>query len=207
MSSQYSISIIGAGAWGITLAVLLARKGLPVKIWTRAEKFRNELLTCRENRKYLPGITIPSSISCISTDLEEVMKGSKMIVVAVPSPFFRKIVRELSHFSDRNKIFVSVAKGFDECTLCTMSQVLREELPSDCIENIGVISGPNLAKEIARELPAVTVAASGNPRVTRKIKQIFQTNYFRVFQSSDVKGVEIAGALKNICFCFNPTST
>lgn len=198
MSSQYSISIIGAGAWGITLAVLLARKGLPVKIWTRTETFRDELRSYRENRKYLPGITIPSTISCISSDLEEVIKGSRMIVVAVPSPFFRDIVRELSPFSDKNKIFVSVAKGFDEYTLCTMSQVLREELPSDCIENIGVISGPNLAKEIARELPAVTVAASENPRVSRKIKQIFQTNYFRVFQSSDLKGVEIAGALKNI---------
>ena len=198
MSSQYSISVIGTGAWGMTLAILLARKGLPVKIWTRTEKFRDDLLTFRENRKYLPRITIPSSISCISTDLEEVMEGSEMIVVAVPSPFFREIVRELSPFSDKNKIFVSVAKGFDESSLCTMSRVLEEELPSEYRENIGVISGPNLAKEIARELPAVTVAASGNPRVSRKIKQIFQTNYFRVFQSSDVKGVEIAGALKNI---------
>jgi glycerol-3-phosphate dehydrogenase (NAD(P)+) len=198
MSNQYSISVIGTGAWGMTLAVLLARKGLQVKIWTRTEKFKEDLLTCRENRKYLPMITIPSNISCISTDLEEVMEGSEMIVVAVPSPFFRKIVRELNPFSDNNKIFVSVAKGFDESSLCTMSQVLEEELPCESRENIGVISGPNLAKEIARELPAVTVAASRNPRVSRKIKQIFQTNYFRVFQSSDVKGVEIAGALKNI---------
>ncbi|HPZ06550.1 MAG TPA: NAD(P)H-dependent glycerol-3-phosphate dehydrogenase [Candidatus Eremiobacteraeota bacterium] len=198
MSNKCSIAIIGAGAWGTTLAILLSCKGLVVKLWTRNEEFKQELIEYRENRKYLSGITIPSKGITISTDLEEVIKNCEIVVVAVPSPFFRKIVREINPFAHNNKIFISVTKGFDEITLCTMSQVLKEELPDKCKDNIGVISGPNLAREIAKELPAVTVASSQNLRVIRKIKQIFQTKYFRVLQNSDVKGVEIAGALKNI---------
>ena len=197
MKHDVFITVIGAGAWGTTLAILLAKKGFCVKLWTRTEKLKNDLILNRENCKYLPEIVIPENI-IILNDLEEAMVDSKIIVVAVPSPFFRDMIKKISPFSHSNQIFISVTKGFDETSFCTMSQVMEEELPVECRDNIGVLSGPNLAREIAKELPAVTVVSSKNPRVTRKSKQIFQTGYFRVLQNSDIKGVEIAGTLKNI---------
>jgi len=196
--NECSIGIVGAGAWGTTLAIMLAKKNLQVKLWTQTKKITDEIIEYKENKTYLPGIHIAENLLFPSDNLEEVIKDSNVLVIAIPSQFFRNIVKEIRPFARPEMIFVSVTKGFDEDTHHTMSDVLKEELPKECIENIGILSGPNLAREIAKELPAVTVAASENIRVMRKIKQIFQTKHFRVLQSSDVKGVEIGGALKNI---------
>jgi len=196
--SKDLISVIGDGAWGTTLAILLAKKKLNVILWTRSEELKRQIISHRENVQFLKGVKIPEEIS-VTTDSEEAVKKATMVVIAVPSPFFKDVVKNyVVSFADSNKLFISVAKGFDEETFSTPSQVLSELLPPECRNNIGVLSGPNLAREIAQELPAVTVVASKNTRVTRKAKQIFQTKYFRVLQNSDIKGVEIAGALKNI---------
>lgn len=191
------ISVIGAGAWGTTLSLVLYRKGLNVILWTRTEDLKRSLIKHGENKKYLSGISIPKEI-CITTDLEEAVKKGNIIIIAVPSPFFKNIFQKIVPFAKKGVIFVSVTKGFDEDSYFTPCEVMEKLLPPEYKDSIGVISGPNLAREIANKLPAVTVAGSKNIKVARRLKQIFQTDYFRVLQTSDIKGVEIGGALKNI---------
>jgi len=195
--SLEKVSVIGIGAWGTTLAMLLAKKGYQVSVLTREEEPPEEIIKNGENKKYLSGIKLPPTIKFLLNP-EEVLSNTKLVVIAIPTPFFRKVVTKIYHLFPPDAIIVNVAKGIDERSLSTMSGVLKEILPESLHGNIAVLSGPNLAREVAVELPAVTVVASEAVRVCRKLKSFFQTSYFRVFQSNDILGVEIGGALKNI---------
>ncbi len=187
------ISIIGAGSWGTTLAVLLGEKGFDVKLWARREELANEIESKRENMQYLPGIKIPSNV-ITDHSLKDVLNGSEIIIAAVPSEFLRKTMKEIKPYFN-NQIVVSVTKGIEHDTCKRMSQVIEDELGES---KIAVLSGPNHAEEVSSKMPTASVVASNDKKTGKIISEILATSYFKMYQLNDVAGVEICGALKNI---------
>ena len=191
------ISVLGAGGWGTTLAVLLHYNGHDVTVWEYKKNYVKVLEKTRINQKYLPGIKIPKSIK-ITHDLEEASSYQNMIVLAVPSQFLRSVIKDISYSKLKNSILVSVAKGKENKHLLTMSQMLKDAMPNLSDEQIGVLSGPSHAEEVSRRIPTAVVAASKNVNTSKSIQAAFITSYFRVYSSTDVLGVELGGALKNV---------
>jgi glycerol-3-phosphate dehydrogenase (NAD(P)+) len=148
----------------------------------------------RENIKFLPSVKIPDGIK-IAADIKKAAAGAEFIVLAVPSQFLRDVVKKLKSIDAKKPIFVSVTKGIENKTLLRMSEVVKDVLGDI---KIGVLSGPSIAYEVAREMPTTVVAASSSAEVAKKIQDIFMTQRLRVYTSSDVVGVELGGALKNI---------
>lgn len=192
-----NITVLGAGGWGTTLAVMLHFNGHNVTLWEYKKAYIKTLIKTRENPLYLPGIKIPEEIT-ITHDLSEAVGKNNMIVMAVPSQFLRSVVKEI-HFSDvRNSILVSVAKGIEIKSLMTMSQMLNEVMPSLHREQIGALSGPSHAEEVSRRIPTAVVVASESLETSKSIQTAFMTSYFRVYSSTDILGVELGGAFKNV---------
>nr|WP_148137737.1 NAD(P)H-dependent glycerol-3-phosphate dehydrogenase [Candidatus Formimonas warabiya] len=191
------ITVLGAGSWGTALATLLASKGLAVNLWARDAKFCAEIARDRENPRYLPGIKIPQEIK-ICADLPQALKKHQMIVLSVPSQSVREIAKAIKPYLSPETMIVNTAKGFETETLLRLSQVLCEELPTYCGEQIGVLSGPSHAEEVAVRLPTAVVVAANHQDVAETIQDTFMTPFFRVYTNMDLVGVEIAGALKNI---------
>ena len=187
------ISIIGAGSWGTTLAILLAEKGFDVKLWARREELANEIESKRENTQYLPGIKIPSNV-IVEYSLKDVIEESEIIITAVPSEFLRKTTKEIKHYYN-NQIIVSTTKGIEHNTCKRMSQVFEDEIGK---AKIAVLSGPNHAEEVSIKMPTASVVASKDKRVSKIVAETLATPYFKLYQLNDVTGVEICGALKNI---------
>lgn len=186
------ISIVGAGSWGTTLAILLGEKGFDVKLWVRREELANEIKSKRENAQYLPGVKIPSNVIA-DHSLKNVINDSEILIIAVPSEFLRKIAKEIKPCF-KNQIIVSVTKGMhDNCK--RMSQVIEDEVGK---AKIAVLSGPNHAEEVSIKLPTASVVASKDINTSRIIAECLATPYFKLYQLNDVIGVEICGALKNI---------
>ncbi len=188
------ISVIGAGSWGTTLAVLLGEKGFDVKLWTRRKELANEIENKRENTQYLPGIRIPSSVIA-DHSLKTVLEGSEIIISAVPSEFLRKTTREVKRYF-KNQIVVSVTKGIEHSTCWRMSQVIQDELGKQV--KIAVLSGPNHAEEVSIKMPTASVIASKDNNVGKLVAGCIATASFKIYQLDDVVGVEICAALKNI---------
>jgi len=186
------ISIIGAGSWGTTLAVLIAENGYDVTLWTRDSTNANSMVRDRENKQYLPGIKLPKSVE-IETSIEQA-SNAELIVNAVPAQFTREIAKKYSKHIKCDFI-VNAAKGIEIDTYKRMSEVLREELPHNM--SVITLSGPNHAEEVSRKMPTATVIASDNVNCLSEVKKIFHTDYFRVFTHDDITGVDICGALKN----------
>lgn len=191
------ISVLGAGGWGTTLAVLLHYNGHNVTLWEYDKTYAKILEKNRENKNFLPGINIPIEIR-ITHDLDEAAHQQNMIVLAVPSQFLRGVINEIKPSSLRNSIIVSVAKGIENKSLLTMTQMLKQMIPSIDLKQVGVISGPSHAEEVSRRIPTAVVAASMNVETTKTIQATFITSYFRVYGSTDVLGVELGGAFKNV---------
>jgi len=191
-----NITILGDGAWGTTLAILLAENGHNVSVWSAFPEHLEELDKKRENKKYLSGIKIPQSIN-FEKDLSTAIKKSDWIVFAIPSKFFRIIAKQVKETKIplKRKVFINVAKGLEQKTFKRMTEVLKEELGS---VQVAVLSGPTIAIEVAKKMPAIIVVASANKKTAKDIQEIFSNDYFRVYTSSDVVGVEISGPLKNI---------
>ena len=187
------ISIIGAGSWGTTLAILLAEKGFDVKLWARRESLAKDIESKKENQQYLPGIKIPNSMVA-DNSLKNVLEKSEMIITAVPSEFLRATLKEMKPYF-KNQIIVSVTKGIEHHTGKRMSQVIEDELGN---AKIAVLSGPNHTEEVSRMMPTASVIAAKDKKIGKIAAQCFGTNYFKVYQLADVAGVEICGALKNI---------
>ena len=187
------ISIIGAGSWGTTLAVLLGEKGFDVKLWARREELSNEIESKRENKQYLPGIKIPSNVIA-EHSLKNVINGSHIIISVVPSEFLRKIMREIKPYYN-NQIIVSTTKGIEHNTCKRMSQVIEDEIGK---AKIAVLSGPNHAEEVSIKMPTASVVASKDKKTSKIVAEALATPYFKLYQLDDVIGVEICGALKNI---------
>ncbi len=191
------ISVLGAGGWGTTLAILLHYNGHDVTLWEYKKHYSKVLDKNRINERYLPGIKIPKKI-LITHDLEESSTNKNMIVLAVPSQFLRGVVKDIVPANIKNSILVSVAKGIENKSLMTMSQMLRDEIPSLSPDQIGVLSGPSHAEEVSRRIPTAVVTASKNVETSKSIQAAFVTSYFRVYASTDILGVELGGAFKNV---------
>ena len=188
-----NISIIGAGSWGTTLAVLIAENGYNVTLWVREKGNLDSITKERENKQYLPGIKIPNNVS-ISNSISRVASNADLLINAVPAQFTREVSKKYSKYVNCD-VIVNTAKGIETGTYKRMSEVLREELGNI---SIVTLSGPNHAEEVSRKMPTATVIASDNVNCLNDVKKIFHTDYFRVFTHDDVVGVEVCGALKNI---------
>ncbi|MFH1709590.1 MAG: NAD(P)H-dependent glycerol-3-phosphate dehydrogenase [bacterium] len=187
------ISIIGAGAWGTTLSILAAENGHSPTIWSYEEDVAKSINELRENKKYLNGFQLPQNIDA-TTDLKAAV-SSDIIILSTPSQYLRKTLRNMSKFVKKEAIIISAVKGLEIETQKRMSVVIKEELPCG---KIAVISGPNISKEIARGLPAATVAASTDVGMAKFVQKILNSSRFRVYTNTDIIGVELGGALKNI---------
>lgn len=187
------IGIIGDGGWGTALSLLLADKGFKVSLWGAFPGYIEELKRKKENVKFLPGFKIPSGVVFFS-DLNALCGQSDILVLAVPSQYMRSVVKRIDK-EHRKKLFLSVAKGVETGTLKVMSQVVEDELGR---VNFAVLSGPTIAKEVAMKMPAAVSVASKNKKSAALIREIFSTEYFSLFETDDVLGVELGGSVKNV---------
>ena len=188
-----TIAVLGDGGWGTTLALHLHRLGHRVRWWGAFPDYVRILERRRENVKFLPGVPIPRSLN-ISSDLPRTVETARVIVLAIPSQYLRRVLRRLPASRAAGAVFVNVAKGLEKGSLKRMSEVLGEELGP---VRLAVLSGPNIAAEIARNHPASSVVASRTPAIAAEVQQVFMSDRLRIYTSPDVTGVELGGALKN----------
>jgi len=191
------ISVLGAGSWGTALSIILHSNGHDVTLWEFKRGYFKTLKRTRENKIYLPKVKIPKEIY-ITNSLKEGCESQHMIILAVPSQFIRSVLVNMKKFNLSDTPLVSVAKGIEKDTLFTVSQIIQDELPDIELKNIGVLSGPSHAEEVARKIPTAVVSASTDIYTAKQIQAAFITSYFRVYHSTDLIGVELGGALKNV---------
>lgn len=191
------ITVLGAGAFGTTLAVLLHYNGHKVSLWEYKKSYAKEMIKKRENKTYLPGTPLPEELE-ISHQLQDIISDKNLIVLAVPSQFLRSVVKQISFSDVKNTIFVNVAKGIENKTLMTMSQMLKDVFPLIQDEQLGIISGPSHAEEVCKRIPTAVVAGSTVKETSKSIQAAFMNSYFRVYSSTDLLGVELGGAFKNV---------
>lgn len=189
------LAILGAGSWGTALAIALAPRFSSVRLWTRDAARAAEMSELRENRRYLPGFQLPPNVN-VSPDIEETASGSHLILTAIPSAHLRAVINSLAPHISADARLISATKGIEERSLCRMSQVLRDSLSREF--PIAVLSGPTFAKEIAAGEPAAVVIAAEDPFLAEEIQRAFSTPSLRLYASTDVIGVEIGAALKNV---------
>lgn len=188
-------AVIGAGSWGTALAIQLARAGHAVTLWGRDQASAREMAESRENKRYLPGVHLPAPLSPTS-DLEQAVRSSRLLVCAVPSHAVRETMTRAAAFMRDDSIVVSATKGLEEGSAKRMSEVLEECTPSK--ERIAVVAGPSFAKEVAAEMPTIVTVASTSLEVADFVQHAFVTPMFRVYALEDVVGVEIGGTVKNV---------
>jgi glycerol-3-phosphate dehydrogenase (NAD(P)+) len=191
------ISVLGAGGWGTTLAILLHYNGHKVSLWEYKRAYAKELNKKRVNPHYLPGIKIPKEI-LITHDLEESTDDKNLIVLAVPSQFLRGVIKNIDRTNLEDVILVSVAKGIEKDSLMTVSQMLKDVHPILNDSQLSVLSGPSHAEEVSQRIPTAVVAASVDEETSKTVQAAFMTSYFRVYSSTDIVGVELGGAFKNV---------
>jgi glycerol-3-phosphate dehydrogenase (NAD(P)+) len=191
------IGVIGAGSWGTALANMLAGKGYPVTLWAYEKDLVERMKMTRENDLFLPGFTLLSNLY-FTTDLSAAVSGKDMVLLVSPSQVMRLVVRQALGNFNPESLIVSAAKGIENETLLTMSQVLRELLPPSFHQRLAVISGPSFAKEVAAGIPTAVVAAAQQQDVAEQVQNIFTNAAFRVYTNNDILGVELCGALKNV---------
>ena len=186
--------VIGAGSWGSALALSLYKNGHDVHMWTRDVEQVEEINDTRENSKFLPGIIFPDDL-IVSNHLEEVIKNSKIVVLAVPSQAVRSVCRQIKSFINNNQIIVDVAKGLEKGTGLRLSEVVKEELPYNPYVTL---SGPSHAEEVSKFMPTTLVAACEDIKYAEEVQDTFMSPSLRVYTNPDIVGVELGGALKNI---------
>jgi len=191
------VAIIGTTIWGTTLGVILAQKGVQVRLWARTEQEAAELKNNGPDPDLSPDITLPPQL-LITHDLKEAFDEAKAVILVVPSQSMRQNIKLVSSYLDKSMLVVSAAKGLEIGSGKRMSQVIEEEINPRFRSNICVLSGPNLAREVLRGLTAATVAAAEDNSVARKAQRLLTTPKLCVFTNTDVIGVELGGALKNI---------
>jgi glycerol-3-phosphate dehydrogenase (NAD(P)+) len=190
------VAVLGAGSWGTTFSKVLADGGSDVAIWARRTELAREIAQAKRNSDYLPGINLPRSLWA-SPNVGEVLDGAEMVFVSVPSQSLRENLAAIRGLIPAEAIVVSLMKGVERGTARRMSEVIREELHSDPAQ-VAVISGPNLALEIAREEPTASVVSSENLETATLVAMAARTDYLRSFVNTDVIGTEFGGVLKNL---------
>lgn len=188
------IGILGAGSWGTALAILLHDNGHDVTVWSIHEKEVEMLNTTRRHESKLPGVEIPEGI-LFTTDMKETMSDKDVCVLAVPSPFIRSTCQKMKAYVRAGQIIVNVAKGIEESTLYTLTDIIEEEMP---YADACVLSGPSHAEEVSRRLPTTCVVSARTRKTAEYLQSVFVSPVFRVYISPDMLGIELGGALKNV---------
>ena len=189
-----NIGVIGAGSWGIALSRVLAKNGHNVTVWSILE---DEITMLQENHEHLtklPGVRLPESIQ-FTTDLKETVTGKDMLVMAVPSPFTRSTSKQMAPYVADGQLIVNVAKGIEDVTYMTLTDIISQEIPGSCV---AVLSGPSHAEEVGKDMPTTLVAGASKKETAEYIQNIFMCDFIRVYTSPDVLGIELGSALKNV---------
>ena len=189
-----NIGIIGAGSWGIALAVLLHNNGHKITVWSILQDEIDMLNAEREHKDKLPGVKLPEDM-VFTTDMKSAIEGKNILVLAVPSPFIRSTANSMKEYVSEGQIIVNVAKGIEEKTLMTLSQVIEDEIPQ---ADVAVLSGPSHAEEVGRGIPTTIVVGASTQKTAEYIQNTFMSDVFRVYTSPDVLGIELGAALKNV---------
>ncbi|QCR32156.1 NAD(P)H-dependent glycerol-3-phosphate dehydrogenase [Lysinibacillus sp. SGAir0095] len=192
-----NVTVLGAGSWGTALAQVLAENGHHTLVWTHREEQANEINTQHTNHKYLPDIALSKELTATS-NLEEAVLFSNIIVVAVPTKAIREVCSSMESFLNNKKLFVHVSKGIEPDSLMRISQMLAESLSPEIVKDIVVLSGPSHAEEVVLHHPTTITAACTNLDAAEEVQDLFMNHYFRVYTNDDVVGVELGGALKNV---------
>jgi glycerol-3-phosphate dehydrogenase (NAD(P)+) len=187
------IAVIGAGSWGTTLACLLVEKGYDVSLWVHEQDIADEINVRRTNSVYLPDVSLPAGLKAAHRIAESVGKA-RYVLNVVPTQFIRPVFREAAEHLRQGAIIISASKGIEQGTLLTGHSILSETVNRE----IAVLSGPSFAKEVMQKRPTAVTLATGNNDTGLLLQEIFNTNYFRVYTHSDIIGVELGGALKNV---------
>ena len=187
------IGIIGAGTWGTALGLLLHNNGHKVAVWSALEEEAPKLRDTREH-PHLSGVSLPEDM-IFTASMEEAMAGKGLLVLSVPSIYVRSTAKRVAPYLAQGQLVVNVAKGIEESTLLTLSQVIEEELPG---ARVAVLSGPSHAEEVSRGIPTTCVAGAAAEKEARKVQSVFMSPAFRVYTSPDVLGIELGGSLKNV---------
>lgn len=192
--NKIKIGVIGAGSWGTALAVSLAGSGHNVKIWDINEDHLNELHKNRENVRYLPKVKFPETLN-VSYTVEETLKDVELVLFSAPAQHFRGALKSALPFIKKETVLVNVAKGIEQKTLMRLSEIAFEMIP-DC--KYVVLSGPSHAEEVGMGMPTTVAVASKDLKLAEYVQDIFMTDKLRVYTNSDIVGLELGGALKNI---------
>jgi len=190
-------TIIGTTSWGITLGLLLAGKGHDVRLWARTEREARHLREKGLNQERFEGLVLPENISTTS-HMAEAMDDADVVILAVPSATMRQNISQAARYLKKSTLIISASKGLEIGSNKRMSEVIGEEIDDNFQSNICALSGPQLAREIMRDLPAASVIAATDSRTARQAQRVLRTPNFCVFTNTDIIGVELAGALKNI---------
>ena len=188
------VSVLGAGSWGTALSLLLCKNGHEVTLWSALEDEVRMLCEKREHESKLPGVRLPEDMK-ITADLEDSLQDPDVAVLAVPFPFTRSTAHRMAPFVKKGQIIVNVAKGVEEHTLMTLSEIISEEIPQ---ADVCVLSGPSHAEEVGKGLPTTCVVSAEKRETAEYLQGIFMSPVFRVYTTPDILGVELGGALKNV---------
>ena len=197
MSENHRVAVIGAGAWGTALGMLLAEKNeLTVTMWSFEADVADSINEFHQNR-YLPGIDLPDALRA-ETDLPRTLEGASVVLSASPAQVVREVMTEAAPNVSADALVLSASKGIENGTLLRMDEVFGQILPEQSMDRFCALSGPGFAKEVASHAPTAVVIAGRTAEAANEAQDIFQTRYFRIYTSTDIVGVELGGALKNV---------
>ncbi|MEK7703107.1 MAG: NAD(P)H-dependent glycerol-3-phosphate dehydrogenase [Nitrospirota bacterium] len=191
------IAVIGAGSWGTALASVLAQKDNKVSLWAYEKEVAENILSSHENKRYLPGITLPKNLTA-SHDIAVVLENARLVLFVVPSQHARNILGQIAPFIKPTTPILSSTKGIEVGTLSLMSDVIADGLRRKDRDQIAVLSGPSFAQEVGQNHPTAVTLASNNHRLALRLSRRIATPFFKPFVTTDLIGVELGGALKNV---------
>lgn len=196
---QTSLAVIGAGSWGTALAAHLSKLGHTIRLWVHGPETYQAIKQHRENVIYLPGVLLPKKLM-VTDEIDEAIRDVEGIIFSIPSRYFREVLRQYRQILEDHpaRWYLSTIKGIEPRRFCRMTQVIREELPFVPEEAILVLSGPSFARELAEQKPTAVVVAGHYDKLVQHVQRVINGGALRVYRQTDVIGVELGGALKNV---------